>query len=68
MGKKTGASRKMLNLGSTERLENKEYFDMPATEAANDPWSKETISSNFEKYRQNPFKYIEEMSKKQRSY
>jgi hypothetical protein len=68
MGKRTGASRKMLNLGSTEKLETKEYFDIPAKEAANDPWSKETVSSNFERYRQNPLKYIEEMSRKQRNY
>jgi hypothetical protein len=70
MGKRNGASRKFTNLGN-EKLETKEYFIdeyAPMQVAANDPWSKENVSNNFENYRKNPLKYIEELSKKQKSY
>jgi len=68
MGKKTGASRKMLNLG-TEKLETKEYFTKtPETESANDPWSNENITKNRERYKKNPTKFVEEISNKNLNY
>lgn len=66
MGKKTGASRKMLNLGS-DRLETKEYL-MNTPESANDPWSNENIEKNRERYRKNPLKYIEEVENRGFNY
>lgn len=68
MGRRTGASRKFPDISKTDRMETKEYFIQHTPEAANDPWSKESVANNFERYRQNPFKYIEELSRKQRSY
>lgn len=67
MGRRTGAARKFPDISKTDKMETKEYFTQ-TPEAVNDPWNKESVASNFERYRQNPFKYIEELSQKQRNY
>jgi hypothetical protein len=66
MGKRTGASRKMLNLGN-EKLETKEYF-IKTPESANDPWSNENIDKNRERYKKNPIKFVEEINNKKLNY
>jgi hypothetical protein len=68
MGRRLGASRKMPNLGDSERLENKEWLideeDSRKPSAANDPWSNENIAKNRERYLQNQQKFIDEHNRK----
>jgi hypothetical protein len=68
MARRAGAARRFPDISKTDRMETKEYFTQQTPDAANDPWSKESVANNFERYRQNPFQYIEELSQKQRSY
>ena len=67
MGRRLGASRRMPNLGDSERLENKEWLldvETKTNDAANDPWSNENINKNRERYLQNQQKFIDEHNRK----